>query len=262
MRPRLPASPLTRGKANMKSIYKQNSGTAHNSALPGDLAPTVLMPGDPLRARYIAESFLEESRCVNEIRGMLAYTGSFAGKTVSVMGSGMGGPSMGIYSYELFSHYGVRRIIRLGTCGGLLPDVRVGDILMALCASSDSNYALQYGLAGHYSPSCDFHLLERAVSASRELGIEPRVGNILSSDLFSPYDARGDKNWKNWAAMGCAATDMETYALYCNAAHLGGTALTILTCSDSNVTGHSLSPKERQSSLETMIRIGLTFAGP
>lgn len=245
----------------MHTIYTPESGTAHNSAKPGDIAPTVLMPGDPLRARYIAESFLEEARCVNEIRGMLAYTGSFAGKPISVMGSGMGGPSMGIYSWELFAHYGVKRIIRLGTCGGLLPEVKVGDILMALCASSDSNYASQYELGGHFAPSCDFGLLEQAVAASRELGVEPRVGNILSSDLFSPYDARGEKSWKRWAAMGCAGTDMETYALYCNAAHLGRKALTILTCSDSNVTGHSLSPKERQSSLEVMIRIGLAFAG-
>jgi purine-nucleoside phosphorylase len=192
---------------------------------------------------------------------MLGFTGTYGGKPLSVMGSGMGAPSIGIYSYELFAHYGVENIIRIGTCGGLVPELEVGDILFALASSTNSNYAHQYDLKGTFSASADFGLLERGVAAARSLGLRFLVGNVFSSDIFSLYSAEGDEGWKKWARMGCAGTDMESYALYCNAAYLGKKALTILTCSDSNVTGKGLSAAERQTALTAMFKIGLAFAG-
>jgi purine-nucleoside phosphorylase len=219
------------------------------------------MPGDPLRARAFAETCLEGVREFSGVRNMLGYTGTYQGKPLSVMGSGMGGPSIGIYSYELFAHYGVERIIRIGTCGGLIPELEVGDLLFALASSTDSNYAQQYHLAGTFSACADFELLEQGVAAARALGLRFRVGNVFSSDLFSLYSAAGDEGWRQWARMGCAGTDMESYALYCNAAYLGKKALTILTCSDSNVSGLGLSAEERQSSLVNMFQVALTFAG-
>lgn len=244
----------------MLDIYGPDSGTAHNTAVPGDIAPTVLMPGDPLRARHIAENYLENAVQFNQVRGMLGFTGSYKGRRISIMGSGMGAPSMGIYSYELFSHYGVRRIVRIGTCGGFLPEIEVGDLVMAMSASTDSNYASQYELGGVFAPCADYGLLETAVSAARAFGVRHWVGNIFSSDVFSLYGARGEEGWKKWARMGCAATDMECYALYCNAAYLGRKALTLLTCSDSNVTRKEMSPAERQTALTNMFRVALEFA--
>jgi purine-nucleoside phosphorylase len=218
------------------------------------------MPGDPLRARVFAETYLEGVREFSRVRNMLGYTGTYQGKPLSVMGSGMGAPSIGIYSYELFAHYGVERIIRIGTCGGLIPELEVGDLLFALASSTNSNYAHQYHLSGTFSACADFGLLEQGVAAARALGIRFRVGNVFSSDLFSLYSAEGDEGWRQWARMGCAGTDMESYALYCNAAYLGRKALTILTCSDSNVSGRGLSAEERQSSLVNMFKAALTFA--
>lgn len=241
-------------------IYDAASGTPHNSAKPGDIAPTVLMPGDPLRAKHIAENYLENAVELTHVRGMLGYTGTYRGKRISVMGSGMGGPSMGIYSYELFAHYGVERIIRIGTCGGLTADVEVGDLLFAQSASTDSNYASQYELPGTFAPCADYGLLETAVAAARRLGVRHWVGNIFSSDVFSLYSARGDAGWKKWARMGCAGTDMECYALYCNAAYLGKKALTILTCSDSNVSRKEMTSEERQTALTHMFMVGLEFS--
>jgi purine-nucleoside phosphorylase len=234
--------------------------TPHNSARPGDVAPTVLMPGDPLRAKHLADTLLTEVVQFTGIRGMLGFTGKYKGVRVSVMGSGMGGPSMGLYSYELYEHYGVERILRIGTCGGLTADVEVGDILFAMSASTDSNYASQYQLPGTFSPCADYGLLETAVAQARVLGARHWAGNIFSSDLFSLYSARGEAGWKAWADLGCAGTDMECYALYCNAAHLHKKALTILTCSDSNVTHKELSALERQTALTTMFTIGLETA--
>jgi purine-nucleoside phosphorylase len=218
------------------------------------------MPGDPLRAKFFAETYLEGVREFSAVRNMLGYTGTWQGKPLSVMGSGMGAPSIGIYSYELFAHYGVENIIRIGTCGGLVPELEVGDILFALAASTNSNYAAQYHLGGTFSACADFGLLEKGVAAARALGIPFLVGNVFSSDLFSLYSAEGDEGWQKWARMGCAGTDMESYALYCNAAYLGKKALTILTCSDSNVSGRSLSAGERQTALTGMFKIGLEFA--
>jgi len=244
----------------MHSLYAPDAGTPHNTAKPGEIAPTVLMPGDPLRARHIADTYLENVVQFNQVRGMLGFTGLYKGKRISVMGSGMGAPSMGIYSYELYAHYGVQRIIRIGTCGGLTADVEVGDLLFAMSASTDSNYASQYGLPGVFAPCADYGLLEKAVTAARRFGFRHWTGNVFSSDVFSLYNARGDEGWKKWARMGCAGTDMECYALYCNAAYHGKKALTMLTCSDSNVTRKEMSPEERQSSLTGMFKVALEFA--
>lgn len=241
-------------------VYPNDSSTPHNSALPGQIAPTVLMPGDPLRAQFVAETYLSDVVQFNQVRGMLGFTGTYRGKRVSVMGSGMGGPSMGIYSFELFSHYGVEQIIRIGTCGGLTADVDVGDLVFAQSASTDSNYAAQYNLGGTFAPCADYGLLETAVAAARRLHIPHWVGNILSSDIFSLYNAQGDGGWKKWARMGCAATDMECYTLYCNAAYLHKKGLTILTCSDSNVTHREMSSQERQTSLVNMFQVALEIA--
>lgn len=243
-----------------KTIYGPGKGTPHNTAKPGEIAPTVLMPGDPLRAQHVAQTYLSDVTQFNQVRGMLGFTGTYRGRKISIMGSGMGGPSMGLYSYELFAHYGVERIIRIGTCGGLTEDVEVGDILFAQSASTDSNYASQYDLPGTFAPCADYGLLEKAVASAREHGIRHWVGNIFSSDVFSLYNARGEEGWKKWARMGCAGTDMECYALYCNAAYLHKRTLTILTCSDSNVNHVEMSPEERQTALNHMFTIALDFA--
>ena len=238
-----------------------SGGTPHNSARSGDIAATVLMPGDPLRAKFIAEHFLENSVQINSVRNMLGYTGEYRKKRVTVMGSGMGAPSMGIYSFELFAYYGVERIIRIGTCGGLTSDIEVGDLVFAMTASTDSNYAHQYRLDGTFSPCADYVLLESAVRIAREKEYRHWVGGILSSDTFSLYSALPpEEGWKKWARMGCAATDMECFALYCNAAWLGKKALTILTCSDSNVTRVEMSPTERQEALNAMFDVALGSA--
>ncbi len=238
-------------------IYGPNSPTPHNAALPGQVAPLVLMSGDPLRAKTMAGRFLDDAVLVSEVRGMLCYTGSYRGKPISFMGSGMGGPSMGIYSYELFAHYGVERIIRVGTCGGLTEAVEVGDLVIAMTSCTDSAYASQYGLPGSFSPCADFSLLQAAALAAKRVGLRYFAGNILSSDVFSLYSARGDAGWKAWARMGCVATDMECFALYCNAAYLGKKALTLLTCSDSNVSGKAMNSDDRQNSLVAMYSIAL-----
>lgn len=243
------------------SLEHYKNGTPHNTAKRGDLAPLVLMPGDPLRAKHIAENYLEGARQINAVRNMLGYTGSYRGKPVSVMASGMGGPSMGIYSYELFAFYGVESIVRIGTCGGLTAAVEVGDIVMAMTASTDSNYAHQYKLNGSFSPPADFGLLEAAVASARARKVRHWVGGILSSDIFSLYSALPvAEGWERWARMGCAATDMECYALYCNAAYLGKRALAMFTCSDSNVSRKEMSPIERQTALTSMFEVALDLA--
>lgn len=244
-----------------KSLEAYRNGTPHNAAKAGEIAPLVLMPGDPLRAKRVAEAYLEGAREVTGVRNMLGYTGTYRGRPVSVMGSGMGAPSMGIYSYELFAFYGVEAVVRIGTCGGLTPAIEVGDLAFAMTASTDSNYASQYRLNGQFSPAADYGLLEKAVAAARAKGLRLWVGSVFSSDVFSLYSALPpEEGWAKWARMGCAATDMECYALYCNAAYLGKKALTILTCSDSNVTRREMSPKERQDSLDAMIGVALELA--
>lgn len=235
-----------------------SSGTPHNQAKKGEIAPFVLMPGDPLRAKYVAETKLDNVRQVTGVRNMFGFTGTWQGKEVSVMASGMGAPSMGIYSFELFAFYGVERIVRIGTCGGMIADIDVGDLVIAMTASTDSNYAHQYRLNGSFSPCADYGLLEKAVSSARARKIRHWVGGIFSSDVFSLYSALPEEEgWERWASMGCGATDMECFALYCNAAQLGKKALTLLTCSDSNITRKEMSPQERQTSLNSMFDVAL-----
>jgi purine-nucleoside phosphorylase len=237
------------------------NGTPHNAAKAGEIAPFVLMPGDPLRAKHLADSYLERATQFSSVRNILGYTGEYKGRRLSVMASGMGAPSMGIYSYELFAFYGVERIVRIGTCGGLTEALEVGDLAFAMTASTDSNYAEQYGLRGSFSPCADFGLLERGVSIARERGYRHWVGSAFSSDVFSLYSALDpEEGWKKWAKMGCAATDMESFALYCNAAYLGKKALAMFTCSDSNVTGEGMSPAERQTALGHMFDVALELA--
>ncbi len=232
--------------------------TPHNAATAIQVAKTVLLPGDPVRARYIAEHFLKDAEQVTAVRNMLGFTGTWNGTPVTVMGSGMGGPSAGIYSYELFHLYGVEKIIRIGTAGGLQPGIRVGDIVFALTASTDSNYAYQYRLPGTYSPSADFSLLEKAIASARNHSIPFHAGGVFSSDLFSEYNALGpEESWKPWARMGCLVQDMETYALYCNAAWLGKKALSILTHTDSCITGEGLPAERRMIALHNMFTVAL-----
>ena len=244
-----------------KSLDHYKDGTPHNTAKSGDIARTVLMPGDPLRAKHLAENFLEGAKQFNAVRNMFGYTGTYKGKPVSVMGSGMGGPSIGLYSYELFAFYGVERVIRIGTCGGLTSAVEVGDLVLAMASSGDSNYAHQYRLNGSFSPCADFELLEKAVGAARSRNIPYWVGNVFCSDVFSLYSALPEgEGWAKWAKMGCAATDMESFALYCNAAYLGKKALAMFTCSDSNVSRKEMSPAERQTALTSMFEVALEIA--
>jgi purine-nucleoside phosphorylase len=222
----------------------------------GPIAPSVLMPGDPLRARYIAERFLDNPERFNSVRGMLGYTGSWKGVPVSTMGSGMGIPSMGIYSYELFSAFGVRRIIRVGTCGGFGENMELGDIVFAQGSSTASSWADQYGLGGTFSAIPDFNLLEGGVAAARALGRRFAVGNTVCLDQFSRYHAE-DQVWLKWMRMGIIATDMEAYALYCNAAWLGGKALAMFAVSDLRLKGLHMDTAERERSLDSMIEVAL-----
>jgi purine-nucleoside phosphorylase len=215
------------------------------------------MPGDPLRAKYIADNFLDTAREVTGVRNMLGFTGLYRGKPVTVMGSGMGAPSAGLYSYELFSIYGAERIIRIGTAGGLVPEVQVGDIVLAMTASTDSNYAHQYSLRGSFSPSGSFRLLELAAASARRREIPFHAGGVFSSDLFSQYNALGGDSWKPWGRMGALVQDMETYALYCNGAHLKKEVLSILTMTDSCVTGTGLPDSQRITALHGMFEVAL-----
>ncbi len=231
-------------------------GTPHNEAAQGAFAKTVLMPGDPLRAKFIAETFLTDARLVNNVRGVQGYTGAYRGTPVSVMASGMGMPSIGIYSHELFHFYDVDNIIRVGSAGGISPKLKLRDVVMAQGACTDSDYAHQYGLPGTFAPIADFTLLETAVAVARRMGVEPPVGNLLSSDVF--YNKAG--NTMDWGKMGVLAIEMETAALYCNAAEAGKRALTICTISDSLVTGEELPPADRQTSFTQMMEIALGVA--
>ena len=230
--------------------------TPHNAAKPGDFAKTVLMPGDPLRAKFIADTFLEDAKLVNNVRGIHGYTGSYRGTPVSVMASGMGMPSIGIYSYELYSHYGVENILRIGSAGAISSKLKLRDVVAAQGACTNSNFAHQYGLPGPFAPIADYTLLETAVAVSRELGVEMPVGNVLSSDTF--YDASGST--MKWAEMGVLAVEMEAAGLYMTAAKLGKRALAICSISDSIVTGEELPAEERQTTFTAMMKIALETA--
>ena len=231
--------------------------TPHNKANPGDFAKTVLMPGDPLRAKYIAETFLEDVVQVNTVRNMFGYTGYYKGKKVSVMGSGMGMPSIGIYAHELFEQYGVENIIRIGSCGAYQPECKLFDVIIAQGSCTNSNWASQYNLNGTYSAIASWDLLKRAYDKAQELNIRTHVGNVLSSDIF--YNDRPEV-WKNWARMGCLAVEMESYALYSIAAALHKNALTILTVSDSFCFKEETTAEQREKSFREMMEIALEIA--
>ena len=230
--------------------------TPHNSAQKGDFAKTVLMPGDPLRAQFVAETFLENAKLVNNVRGIQGYTGTYQGVPVSVMASGMGMPSMGIYSYELFTEYDVDNIIRIGSAGALSTELALRDIVVGIAACTNSNYSAQYGLHGTFAPVASYELLTAAVSAAQELGIAVRVGSLYSADNF--YDA--SDSTLEWAKMGVLATEMESAALYCNAAYTRKRALALCSITDSLVTHEQLPHEERRTTLISMIRIALETA--
>lgn len=231
--------------------------TPHNSAAAGDFEKTVLMPGDPKRAKLIADNFLEDVRIVTEVRGIAGYTGRYKGVPVSVMASGMGIPSIGIYSYELYSAYGVENIIRLGSIGGMQPHTKVRDIIIGLGACTDSNFAAQYGLGGTFAPTASYELLEKAVDIAKERSLPYHVGNILSSDVFYGDDPESSRKW---AKMGVLGVEMEAAGLYMNAARLGKRALAICTVSDHIFTGESLPSSDREKTFTQMLELGLEIA--
>lgn len=230
--------------------------TPHNNAKKGDIAKTVLMPGDPLRAKFIAENYLENPVCYNEVRGMLGFTGTYKGVPVSVQGSGMGMPSIGIYSWELFNEYDVENIIRVGTAGGIADNVQLRDVVIGMSASTNSAYASQYRLPGTYAPTASWELLSAAVEAARTKGSTFHVGNIFSSDTF--YDDAD--SLAEWNKMGVLAIEMEAAALYMNAARAGKNALCILTVSDCPLKGLSTTAEERQTTFRDMMEIALEAA--
>ena len=234
-----------------------NIPTAHNSAKAGDFAKTVLMPGDPLRAKYIAETYLENPRQVNAVRNMFGYTGTYKGKEISVMGGGMGMPSIGIYSYELFNFYDVDQVIRIGSAGAFQDNIKLMDVVIGMGACTDSNYAYQYGLPGTFAPIADYELLNRAVETAKRQGTNVVVGNVLSSDVF--YNAMSNVN-DLWRDMGVLAVEMEAAALFMNAAKAGKKALCMLTISDHLYTGESLSAEDRQLGFGKMMEIALELA--
>ena len=226
--------------------------TPHIGAREGEIADRVIMAGDPLRAKFMAERFLENPVQYNAVRGILGFTGTYKGKRVSVQGHGMGMPSIGIYSYELFNFYGVKRIIRTGSAGSINAGVKMGDVVIGMGSCTDSNYASQYGLPGTFAPIADFVLVRAAVEKAEELGVRYKVGNLLASDFFYGDDA---DSWKQWQKMGVLAVEMEAAALYMNAARCGGEALCICTISDSLITGEACSAEERQTSFTNMMDI-------
>ena len=231
--------------------------TPHIKAVPGDFGKTVLMPGDPLRAKFIAETYLENPVLVNNVRGIQGYTGTYKGVKVSVMASGMGMPSIGIYSYELFSFFGVENIIRVGSAGGMAESVKVRDVLIGMGASTNTNYAEQYKLQGTFAPIADYQLMKAAIDEAEKLGVSYKVGNLLSSDVF--YNADPDITPK-YAKMGVLGVEMEAAALYMNAAYLGKRALAICTVSDHLLTGEALDSDARQTSFTDMMEIALNVA--
>ena len=233
-----------------------NTPTPHIAANQGDFAETVLMPGDPLRSKFIAETFLENPVLVNNTRGVQGYTGTYKGKRVSVMASGMGMPSMGIYSYELFNFYDVKNIIRVGTAGVIRPDLKVRDIVLGQGACTNSNYGKQFDLPGTFAPICSYELLKKAVDVAEGMGITPVVGNLYSSDAF--YD--DSMGLSKWQKMGVLAVEMEAAALYMNAARAGKNAISIGTMNDNPVTGGVTTAEERQMTFTKMMEIALEIA--
>ena len=229
--------------------------TPHIGAQYGEIAETVIMAGDPLRVKLMAEKYLDDAVCFNQVRGMLGFTGTYKGKRVSVMGHGMGIPSVGIYSYELFNFYGVKNIIRVGSAGSINMDLHVGDLVIAQGACTDSHYVDQYELPGSYAPIADFGLLRGAVEACEKMGYSYKVGNVFSSDTFYTENAHNDK----WINMGVLAVEMEAAGLYMNAARSGNRALTICTISDHILTGEATSAEERQTTFTHMMDVAFSL---
>lgn len=229
----------------------------HIGAKQGQIAPTVLLPGDPMRAKAIAETMLEDVFCYNEVRGMLGYTGRYGDKHVSVMGSGMGIPTLSIYVNELVTEYGVKTLIRVGTCGAFQPDLKVGDIVLAMTASTDSHINRLRFKGMDYAPAASFALLLKAYQAARERGIKVQVGGIFSGDTFYGDDPDW---WKQWAAYGALVCEMETNGLYTLAAKFKVDALSVLTVSDSLVTGESSTAEQREKDFPLMAEIALEIA--
>jgi purine-nucleoside phosphorylase len=228
-----------------------------NAAQKGDIAESILLPGDPLRAKFIAENFLENAVCYNEIRGMFGFTGRYKGVPVSVQGTGMGAPSIGIYTWELIHEYGCKNLIRIGTAGAFKAELNLGDVVLALAASTDSNYAHTFELNGWYAPSASWPLALKAKSAADGLGVELTAGNVVTCDVF--YETN-PKWWKRWAKMGVLCVEMEAAALYLNAAAGGANALALLTMSDHFITEGRLSAEDREKSTTNMIKIALEAA--
>ncbi len=231
--------------------------TPHIKAQKGDFAKTVLMPGDPLRSRYIAENFLTDAVLVNDVRGVQGYTGTYKETRVSVMASGMGMPSMGIYSYELFHFFDVDNIIRIGSTGSMRLDVGIRELVFAMSASTDSRYMEQFRLPGFYAPTASYPLLLHGVAAAEAHGIPYHVGNVLTSDKFYSDDADDNARWRK---MGVLSVEMETAALYMNAARAGKRALAILTVSDSMITKEATDSDERERGFNNMISVALDTA--
>ena len=236
----------------------KNYPTPHINATPADFAKTVLMPGDPLRAKFIAENFLENPRLVNNVRGIQGYTGTYEGVPVSVMASGMGMPSIGIYSYELFNFFDVQTILRVGSAGALSDKIKVRDIVLGMGACTNSAYASQFGLPGTFAPTADYGVLRTCVDIADEKGLSAHVGNLLSSDTF--YADNGQEANAAWAKMGVMAVEMEAAALYMNAARCGKQALAICTISDHILTGEATTAEERQTSFTQMMELALKTA--
>lgn len=231
--------------------------TPHNSAALGDFAKTVLMPGDPLRAKFIAENFLENVRLVNNVRGINGYTGTYQGVPVSVMASGMGIPSIGIYSYELFTEYGVENIMRIGSAGAMSEDVHVRDIVIGMGACTNSHFGDQYKLSGTFAPIASYTMMRTAIESAEAVGARYHVGNLLSSDTFYSDDENANAGWMK---MGVLAVEMEAAGLYMTAARLKKNALAICTISDSLITGEALPALERQNTFTQMMEIALRTA--
>lgn len=239
-------------------MSKTNVPTAHNNAQLGDIAETILLPGDPLRAKFIAETFLDNPVMYNTVRGMYGYTGYYKGKKISVQGSGMGIPSIGIYSYELINFYGVKNLIRVGSAGAINENLKVHDIVIGMGACTDSNYANQFNLPGTFAPIASYDLLKKSIDIANSKNINVTVGNIVSNDVF--YSDSGLDNLAKWNKMGVLAVEMESAALYMNAARAGVNALCILTISDCPFTGEECSAHERQVAFTKMMEIALELA--
>ncbi|MGL4910983.1 MAG: purine-nucleoside phosphorylase [Romboutsia sp.] len=232
--------------------------TPHNNAKMGDIAETVLLPGDPLRAKFIADTYLENVVRYNTVRGMFGYTGYYKGKKISVQGSGMGIPSIGIYSYELIHFYGVNNLIRVGSAGAINENLKPHDVVIGMGACTDSNYATQYNLPGTYAPIASYELMQKSIDVAKKQGTKVTVGNILSNDVF--YSDAGLDNLAKWKKMGVLCVEMEAAGLYMNAARAGVNALAILTISDCPFTGEECSAHDRQVAFTKMMEIALELA--